>query len=57
MPKTARQACGKSIEFVHLVNDDLAMFYFTDGTYLLVKQNHGYQGRLQFEYVDEEMGG
>lgn len=56
MPPEIRQACGKSIEFVHLVNDDLAMLYFTDGTYLLIKQNHGYQARLEFEYVDEEMG-
>ena len=56
MPPSANKARGRSIEFVHLVNDGLAMLYFTDGTYLLVKQNCGYQGRLEFEYVDEEMG-
>ena len=56
MPASARGARGKTIEFVHLVNDDVAMLYFTDGTYLVVKQNHGYQGRLEFEYVEEDMG-
>jgi hypothetical protein len=60
MPITAHGACGKSIEFIHMVYDDLAMLYFTDGTYLLIKYDHGYQGKapdgLQFEYVEEEMG-
>jgi hypothetical protein len=55
-PKEAAGARGKTVSFIHMINDDEAMIYFTDGTYLLVNQSHGYQARLKFEYVEEEMG-